>query len=68
MAPSGSNCGDGHMSSRLSCRVDNGTGNDETEDVTAWTDVQTIQLLLSTCFLRGLDATSFNCTGEVWHG
>ena len=56
-APSGCNYGDGQASHRLSCHVDNGMGNDGTEDGTAWADVQAIQLLLSTCFLCGWDAS-----------
>ena len=48
----------------LSRRVDNRTGNDGTDDRTGWADIQAIQLLLSTCFLRGWDAKS-NCIGEV---
>jgi len=41
--------------------------NDRIKDGTAWDDVQAIQLLLSTCFLRGWDATSLsNCF--IWGG
>ena len=39
--------------------------NDGTENGTAWVKVQAIQLLLSTCFLCGLDATSLTVLGGV---
>jgi len=61
-----SNYGDGRSSHRLSRRVDNGMGNDETEDGMAWANVQANQLLLSTCFLCGWDTMSL--TVKVYWG
>jgi len=47
----------------LSRRVDNGMGDDGTEDGTAWADVQAIQL-----FPMWMGRKVSNCIGEVLYG
>jgi len=60
--------GIGRHAGLASRRVDNGMGNDGTEDGTAWADVQVIQLLLNTCFLCGWDAMSLTELGRCSYG
>jgi len=60
----------GGRPSRLSRRVDNGMGNDRTEDGTAWADVQAIQLLLFAehLFPMWMGRNVSNCIMEVSRG